>query len=192
MAPNHPIGFVPSFSLVVRHIVFRFGTLILKILSVMLSVLLRTLFYIGFAFSKLAREISSISWPTFFATIEKNTRNSHKDREIAEQNQRRTGVESGAGGRNGVPEGWVRYVICRTEDISEFDLDSCEGCRQVLETEIEMASGEDELPEELAEKLKGVESWLEEIEKLDRDSGYSSPDADGETGQEILWGSPNC
>lgn len=90
------------------------------------------------------------------------------------------------GGQNGVPEGWVRYVICRTEDISDFDLDNCEGCRQVLETDIEMPSGKTESAEELSDRLKRVEGWLVEVHQLERDSGYSSPEADVEG--EVLWG----
>ncbi|PVH71664.1 hypothetical protein DL98DRAFT_613766 [Cadophora sp. DSE1049] len=191
MDRNHSIGFAPSFSLVVRHVLFRFGTLVLKILSAIIMILLNTLFGIGVVFSKLARGISSRVWILFFTATERSRSGLNVIRGESEQIQGEIAGEGGVGGRNGVPEGWVRYVICRTEDISEFDLERCEGCRQVLETEIEMPSGKEESTEVLQERLKRVEGWLEEIEKLDRDSGYSSPEADGEVGGEIFWGSPN-
>ncbi|KAK0109513.1 hypothetical protein ONS95_002202 [Cadophora gregata] len=196
MDPNHSSGFVPSFSVVARHIASRFGTLILKILSFVVTVLLTALLSIGVAFWKLARWVlllSSKIWTSIFAARrERFMLDSSKETGSAGQGHGRSGQEIGLAGRNGVPEGWVRYVICRTEDISDLDLEKCEGCHQVLETEIEMLSGNGDSIEELAERQKRVGFWLEEIERLDRDSGYSSPDAEGGVGREIFWGLQGC
>tara|TARA_R110002060_G_scaffold13426_6_gene19018 strand:- start:220 stop:771 length:552 start_codon:yes stop_codon:yes gene_type:complete len=181
MDHNHSISFAPSFSLVVRHVVLRFGTFVLKILWIIITILLSALLHIGSAFSKLTHRASARVWIPAMAARNMNAENT-------EPGHGRIGPGGEVGGQNGVPEGWVRYVICRTEDISDFDLDDCEGCRQVLETDIEMPSGKEESAEELSERMRRVEGWLVGVENLERDSGYSSPEAVVEG--EVLWGLP--
>ncbi|KAH9207188.1 hypothetical protein DL95DRAFT_415856 [Leptodontidium sp. 2 PMI_412] len=194
MDPNLPIGFEPSFGLVVRHIVLRLGILILKITAAGVSVLLKAFWFIGVWFSRLVRmsllatAFGSFAWP------ERIWLYLHGSTEITDRGRPGRESENGVrnvGGVNGLPEGWVRYVICRTEEISELDLERCEGCRQVLETEIGVISGEGKSLEALVERQERVESWLREIEKLDRDSGYSSPEADGEVSRQLFWESPD-
>ncbi|KAH7306123.1 hypothetical protein BKA65DRAFT_485822 [Rhexocercosporidium sp. MPI-PUGE-AT-0058] len=193
MSPNLPIGTKPSFSLAVRHIALRLGSLFFKVLSGGISVLLNILWIIGFSLSGLIRLSSLAGNFGLFAGPERIWSSLNGRRENADPT--RTYGESGdrgqnAGGVNGLPEGWVRVVICRTEDISELDLERCEGCRQVLETEIGVLSGLENSLEDLMERQERVEGWLRQIEKIEGDSGYSSPEADGELRREILWASP--
>ncbi|KAG4442794.1 hypothetical protein IFR05_001740 [Cadophora sp. M221] len=193
MDPSLPIGSEPSFGLVVRHIVLRLGILVLKIISAGISVLLNVLWGIGVLFLRFIRTSSLAEMVCSFAGQGRLWMYLHGSTEIADQGQTGRESENGVrnvGGVNGLPEGWVRYVICRTEEISELDLERCEGCRQVLETEIGLISGEGQSLEALVERQARVEGWLKEIERLDRDSGYSSPEADGEVSREIFWGSP--
>ncbi|KAL2068633.1 hypothetical protein VTL71DRAFT_14970 [Oculimacula yallundae] len=178
------MGFEPSLRPAIRHCVIRLGTLILKTLSFGITVFLNILLTFGLSFSGLVRVVR-FRFSSIFNTTFEHIRSYFEHHTAPDQIHGETSVADRFGGQNvgginGLPEGWVRYMICRTEDISELDLERCEGCRQVLETEIEMFSKPGNTADEgvQMEKQERIDGWLGNIEKVDADSGYSSPDAD--------------